>query len=183
MTHPAHPIETAVLAGGCFWCLEAAYQMVNGVTRVTSGYTGGRAPHPTYEQVMGGSTGHAEAVRIEFNPTVITYRQLLEIFWVIHDPTTLNRQDHDIGPEYRSAIFYADQSQHSTAQASIKEAQAQVSDPIVTELVPLGEFYEAEPYHQNYFRNHPDQAYCQIVINPKLHKLKAKYAARLKREA
>jgi peptide-methionine (S)-S-oxide reductase len=154
--------------------------MVRGVERVVPGYAGGRASDPTYEQVSTGSTGHAEVVRIEFDPQQISFRQLLDIFWVIHDPTTKDRQGNDIGSEYRSIIFYLDENQHHVARESIKEAQSEISDPIVTELLPLGHFYEAEPYHHNYYRNNPEQAYCQVVINPKLHKLREKFSARLK---
>jgi peptide-methionine (S)-S-oxide reductase len=171
---------TAVLAGGCFWCLEAAYQLVKGVTAVTSGYAGGHVPEPTYEQVSAGTTGHAEAVRLEFDPSVVTYEQLLEMFWVIHDPTTKDRQGHDVGSQYRSVIFYQGPEQHEQAEASKAAAQKLVDAPIVTEVIPLEHFYEAEAYHQNYFRNHPEAAYCQVVINPKLTKLKAKFAAQLR---
>ena len=180
MTHDTPHLETAVLAGGCFWCLEAAYQMVRGVEQVVPGYPGGRVSNPTYEQVETGITGHAQSVRIEFDPRHISFRRLLDIFWAIHDPTTKDRQGNDVGPQYRSIIFYANENQHRVAQASVKEAQEQLSDPIVTEIVRLEHFYEAEPYHHNYFRNNPEQAYCQIVINPKLAKLKAKYSSRLK---
>jgi peptide-methionine (S)-S-oxide reductase len=173
-------IETVVLAGGCFWCLEAAYQMVKGVTAVTTGYAGGHVPDPTYYQVVTGTTGHAESVRVDFDSTVVKYEHLLEIFWLIHDPTTLNRQGQDIGPQYRSVIFYQTDDQHAQAEASKAEAQKLLEDPIVTEIVPLEHFYVAEPEQQNYFVNHPEAAYCQIVINPKLKKLKAKYGSRLK---
>jgi peptide-methionine (S)-S-oxide reductase len=179
---PSHT-QTAVLAGGCFWCLEAAYQMVAGVHKVTSGYAGGHAKDPTYEQVSSGTTGHAESVQIEYDPAVVSYERLMDIFWLIHDPTTPDRQGHDIGPQYRSVIFYSSPDQHKRAEASKTAAQSLVQAPIVTEIVPLDHFYEAEAYHQNYFKNHPDQAYCQAVINPKLAKLRAKYANLLKEDA
>jgi peptide-methionine (S)-S-oxide reductase len=171
--------QTAVLAGGCFWCLEAAYQLVKGVKSVTSGYAGGHVKDPSYEQVSSGTTGHAEAVRIEYDPKTITYLQLLEMFWVIHDPTTKDRQGHDVGPQYRSVIFYEHDWEHERAEASKAAAQKLMDAPIVTEIVPLEHFYKAEDYHQNYFRDHPEAAYCQAVINPKLTKLKAKFAAQL----
>jgi peptide-methionine (S)-S-oxide reductase len=179
---PTHT-ETAVLAGGCFWCLEAAYQMVRGVSTVTSGYAGGQAASPTYDSVSTGTTGHAESVRVEYDPAVITYETILEIFWLIHDPTTSNRQGPDIGSEYRSVIFYQSDDQLQRAEASRDAAQKLVDAPIVTEIIPLEHFYEAEPEHQNYFRNHPERAYCQVIINPKLTKLRSKYAKLLKEDA
>ena len=155
-------METAILAGGCFWCLEAAYQIVKGVTRVTSGYA-----------------GVTEVVRVEFDPTQVSYDDLLAIFWVIHDPTSRDRQGHDVGPQYRSVIFYTSPDQKAAAEASLKEAQKEVEAPIVTDVLPLRTFREAEEYHQNFFKNHPEQAYCQLVINPKLKKLKAKFSSKL----
>lgn len=173
-------IETAVLGGGCFWCLEAAYQEVNGVESVVSGYAGGEVEDPSYEQVCTGATGHAEVVKISFNPAVITFAGILEIFWAIHDPTTLNRQGNDVGTQYRSVIFYQNEQQKNEAQASIKEVSELWPAPVVTQLAPLKMFFPAEEYHQNYFRNHPEQGYCQVVINPKLLKLRQKFADRLK---
>lgn len=175
--------ETATLAGGCFWCLDAAYRRIDGVTRSVSGYTGGARPNPSYQQVCSGTTGHAEAVQVEFDPDVITYPELLEVFWTIHDPTTLNRQGHDIGTQYRSAIYYHDHAQKIAAEASIAEVQKLWRDPVVTELLPLDVFYPAEEYHQDYFARNPGQGYCVAVINPKLEKLRQHHAARLRATA
>jgi peptide-methionine (S)-S-oxide reductase len=172
--------ETITLGGGCFWCLEAAYQQVQGVEKVVSGYAGGKEEEPTYEQVSGGGTGHAEVVQIQFDPSKITLGEILEIFWTIHDPTTLNRQGHDVGTQYRSIILYSDDEQKQTAEDSIRKVQELWPDPLVTEIQPLGKFYPAEGYHQNYFNNHPEQAYCQVVINPKLIKLRQKFESKLK---
>jgi peptide-methionine (S)-S-oxide reductase len=180
---PAPATQTAVLAGGCFWCLDAAYRMVEGVTAVTSGYAGGHWPNPTYERVTTGTTGHAESVRIEFDPKAISYADILDIFWALHNPTTLNRQGNDVGTQYRSVIFYAGADQKRTAEASLAAAAKLWSDPIVTQLVPLDEFYAAEDYHQDYYAKNPEAGYCQVVINPKLAKLREKFAARLKPRA
>ncbi|HWV56682.1 MAG TPA: peptide-methionine (S)-S-oxide reductase MsrA [Longimicrobiales bacterium] len=171
--------ETATLAGGCFWCLEPAYAELRGVHRVEPGYTGGRVPNPSYERVCTGTTGHAEAVRITFDPDVITYRDLLEVFFAIHDPTTLNRQGADVGTQYRSAIFYHSPDQEATARAIIAELEEQQAwpDPIVTEVTPAGPFYPAEPYHHGYYLRHPDQPYCQFVISPKLAKFRSRFAS------
>ena len=169
--------ESIVLGGGCFWCLEALYQRVKGVVSVTNGYAGGETKDPTYDNVCSGQTGHAEVVNVEFDPEQISLETILSIFWASHNPTTLNQQGADIGTEYRSIILY-----NSAAQLSaIQESQAKVGQPlwkdkIVTELKPLEAFWPAEDYHQNYFNSHPEQAYCQIVINPKLSKLKQKFA-------
>lgn len=168
--------QIATLAGGCFWCLEAAYQEVKGVSKVVPGYAGGQRPNPTYEQVVSGATGHAETVQITFDPSVISYASILRIFWVLHDPTTLNRQGHDVGTQYRSVIFYHDPEQKQQAQVSVKDAQSSWPNPIVTQIVPLETFYEAEPEHHNYFKEHPESAYCQVVINPKLAKLRQELA-------
>jgi len=172
--------ETATLAGGCFWCLDAAYRRIDGVTRVVSGYTGGARPNPSYQQVCSGATGHAEAVQVEFDPEVISYSDLLDIFWTIHDPTTLNRQGYDIGSQYRSAIYYHDEPQKAAAETSRDRAQELWRDPIVTEITPLEVFYPAEDYHQDYFARNPGQGYCVAVINPKLDKLRQHHAARLR---
>ncbi len=174
--------ETATLAGGCFWCLEAAFERLQGVEEVVSGYTGGQAPRPTYQQVCTGATGHAEAVQVTFDPGVITFRELLEVFFTIHDPTTLNYQGADYGTQYRSAIFYHTPEQKAEAERSIAELGASGAwpRPIVTEVKPLGDFYPAEEYHQGYYRRNPGQGYCQVVIAPKVAKLRRKYAARLK---
>ncbi len=173
-------IEMAVLGGGCFWCLEATYELINGVANVVSGYSGGTDPEPTYEKSAYRNTGEAEVVRITFEPSIISYADILEIFWTIHDPTTLNRQGNDKGPEYRSIIFYLNEQQKQIAEESRKQIQNLWKDPIVTEIVPLQKFYEAEEEHQNFYKKHPEQAYCQIVINPKLEKLRAKFASKLK---
>lgn len=161
---------TAYLAGGCFWCLEAVYELVPGVLDVESGYMGGERDAPDYQSVSTGLTGHAETVRISFDPALVGYAELLELFWKIHDPTTEDRQGADVGSQYRSAIFYVDEEQRRIAEASMKAEGATLSAPMVTELVKAPEFWPAEPYHQDYFRNHPDQAYCRIVIAPKLKK-------------
>jgi peptide-methionine (S)-S-oxide reductase len=173
--------ETATLAGGCFWCLEAVFEQLRGVSRVQSGYTGGTVPNPTYQQVCTGTTGHAEAVQITFDPREISYRELLDVFFAIHDPTTPNRQGPDVGTQYRSAIFYHSPEQRATAEEVIRELEAaRVFDaPIVTEVVALTTFYPAEEYHREYFRRHPDQPYCQVVIAPKVAKFRQKFAARL----
>ena len=170
--------EQATFAGGCFWCLEAVFQPLRGVERVVSGYIGGRRPHPSYEQVCSGATGHAEAIQITFDPDVISYRDLLTLFFAFHDPTTRDRQGPDIGSQYRSAIFTHSAAQRQTADAVVEElTRDQVfSDPIVTELTTAGAFYPAEAYHQDYFRRNPDQAYCRAMISPKLAKLRTRYA-------
>ncbi|HJW55377.1 MAG TPA: peptide-methionine (S)-S-oxide reductase MsrA [Burkholderiaceae bacterium] len=171
--------ETATLGGGCFWCLEAVYQELKGVQHVESGYTGGHVPNPTYEQVCEGSTGHAEVVRVSFNPEAVSYRELLEIFFTIHDPTTPNRQGNDVGTQYRSVIFYHTPAQQETARQVIA-AMANVWDaPIVTELSPAEEYYKAEDYHQNYFRQHPLQGYCAFVVAPKVAKFRKVFADKL----
>jgi peptide-methionine (S)-S-oxide reductase len=174
--------EVAILAGGCFWCLEAVYDQVQGVESVESGYIGGILDNPTYEAVCGGQTGHAEAVRITFDSRVITYHELLEIFFTIHDPTTLNQQGNDKGTQYRSAIFSCDPTQHHTAETLINTlTEEKLYDaPIVTQVVPAGQWYEAEPYHQEYFVRNPFQGYCQFVVGPKVAKFRKKFAHRLK---
>lgn len=170
-------LETATLAGGCFWCTEAVVERLRGVTRVVSGYTGGQAPgHPTYREVCSGRTGHAEAVQVTFDPEQLSLRDLLTVFMTTHDPTTLNRQGADVGTQYRSAIFYEGTAQKETAEAVIRELGPTYDDPIVTELSPLETFYEAEEYHQGYYSNNPGQGYCNYVITPKLAKLRKAYA-------
>jgi len=178
----AERTETATLAGGCFWCLEAAFERLRGVERVIPGYTGGQAPNPSYRDVCTGTTGHAEAVQITFDPDVISYRELLEIFFSVHDPTTLNYQDADYGTQYRSAIFYHSPEQKQEAERIIGELTASGvwARPIVTEIKPLTEFYAAEEYHHQYYRQNPEQGYCQVVIAPKLAKFRQKYATKLK---
>jgi peptide-methionine (S)-S-oxide reductase len=175
--------ESAFLGGGCFWCLEAVYGELRGVERVISGYAGGSVPNPTYEQVCSGRTGHAEAVQVTFDPSVTSYRELLEVFFTIHDPTTLNRQGADVGTQYRSIILYDSPEQESVARAVLDEISASGiwHAPLVTQLEPLDRFYPAEAYHQNYFERNPYQPYCQIVIAPKVAKARERYLARLKR--
>ncbi len=174
--------EVATLGGGCFWCLEAVYAEVDGVLHVKSGYAGGARPNPTYEQVCSGATGHAEVVQVTFDPTSITFREILEIFFDIHDPTTLNRQGADVGTQYRSAIFYHDAAQKAAAETLIQELTAarRWQSPIVTQLAPFTAFYAAEDYHQEYFRRNPHQGYCRVVIAPKLAKFRQHFTARLK---
>jgi len=173
--------ETATLAGGCFWCLEAVYDQLRGVENVASGYSGGRRPNPTYEQVCTGTTGHAEVVQITYDPAVISYQDLLDVFFTIHDPTTLNRQGADVGTQYRSAIFYHAPGQKAAAEATIARLTAEKlwDDPIVTEVAPLTEFYPAEEYHRDYFERNPAQPYCTAVIAPKVAKFRKKFFERL----
>jgi peptide-methionine (S)-S-oxide reductase len=171
--------ETATLGGGCFWCLEAVYQQLKGVSHVESGYTGGQVASPTYEQVCEGNTGHAEVVRIEFDPAVVSYREVLEIFFTIHDPTTLNRQGNDVGTQYRSVIYYHSPQQQDTARQVIAEMANVWDAPIVTELSPIGTYYKAEEYHQNYYRQHPMQGYCAFVVAPKVAKFRKTFADKL----
>ena len=176
------PTETATLGGGCFWCLEAVFEQLEGVHSVQSGYSGGARPDPTYEQVCSGATGHAEVAQVVFDPSVTSYREVLQIFFSIHDPTTLNRQGNDVGTQYRSVIFHHSDEQRETAQAVIEELdQARVfSDPVVTELTALEQFYPAEDYHNEYFRQNPSQPYCQFVVSPKVAKFRAQYFDKLK---
>ncbi|MBI3886322.1 MAG: peptide-methionine (S)-S-oxide reductase MsrA [Opitutae bacterium] len=164
--------EFAVFATGCFWCTEAVFQHVPGVLHSVSGYAGGTVDHPTYAQVSAGTTGHAECIRLEFDPAVVSYEKLVEIFFASHDPTTLNRQGSDEGTQYRSAIFYTDAAQQRAAARGKIAAQAKHEDQIVTVIEPLKKFWPAEDYHQDYFAKHPDQAYCRFVIKPKLSKLR-----------
>ena len=172
--------EVAILGGGCFWCLEAVYLEVRGVTRVESGYMGGQVLNPTYEQVCTGQTGHAEVVRLEFDPSVISYRDILEIFFTIHDPTTPDRQGNDVGTQYRSAIFFTSPEQEATARKVMAEMAAVWDAPIVTQIVPQETWYKAEEYHQNYFAQHPLQGYCAFVVAPKVQKFRKTFAERLK---
>lgn len=176
------PSEAATLGGGCFWCLEAVFELLRGVDKVVSGYAGGHTPGPTYEQVCTGATGHAEVIQVRFDPTQITFRDLLDLFFVFHDPTTLNRQGADVGTQYRSVIFYENDLQKTEAERAISELSAAgvYRDPIVTQVVPLTTFYPAETYHQGYFQAHRRQGYCVAVIEPKVAKLRAKYLERLK---
>ncbi len=174
--------EVAVLAGGCFWCLEAVYLGMRGVEQVVSGYANGHTPEPTYQQVCSGETGYAEAVEITFDPQVVSYRELLDVFFVIHDPTTLNRQGADVGTQYRSGIYYLTPEQRATAEAVVAELTAQkVFDaPIVTEIEPLRNFYPAEAYHQNYFARNPSQPYCMAVVAPKVAKFRKRFCDKVK---
>ncbi|MDT5157697.1 MAG: peptide-methionine (S)-S-oxide reductase [Acidobacteriota bacterium] len=174
--------ETATLAGGCFWCLEAVYKELRGVERVVSGYAGGQTPNPTYRQVCDGTTGHAEVVQITFDPEAASFRELLEVFFTIHDPTTLNRQGGDVGTQYRSAVFYHSPEQRETTDKVIAEITAAGiwDSPIVTEVVPLEVFYPAEDYHQNYFENNPSQPYCRAVVAPKVSKFRKHFLEKLK---
>ncbi len=181
MKHHTH--EQATLGGGCFWCLEAVFGLTVGVDAVKSGYTGGASPNPTYKEVCSGTTGHAEVVQVTFDPSVISYRELLEIFFTVHDPTTLNRQGNDVGTQYRSAIFHRSGEQEAAARAVIEEMDADGpwDDPIVTEVAPLHVFHPAEDDHDEYFRRNGSQPYCQFVVAPKVAKFRQKFAHRLRR--
>lgn len=167
--------EVATFGGGCFWCLEAVFEETRGVLDVVNGYAGGEVKAPSYEQVSSGTTGHAEVVQITFDPTIISYEALLKIFWLIHDPTSLNRQGNDAGTQYRSVVFYYDANQKEKVDASIKEFSSKFTKPIVTEVKPLETFYKAEAYHQDYFKNNPNQGYCMFVVSPKVEHFKHEY--------
>ncbi|MCA9744068.1 MAG: peptide-methionine (S)-S-oxide reductase MsrA [Deferribacteres bacterium] len=173
--------EKATLGGGCFWCIEAVFQKLKGVQSVVSGYAGGKIPNPSYERVCSGATGHAEVVQITFDPAVISYADVLYVFWRLHDPTTLNRQGADVGTQYRSVIFYHDEQQKEIAKRSKAETESAglYPDAIVTEISPLPEFYAAEGYHQNYYRNNPNQPYCRFVVDPKIQKLQREFKDKL----
>lgn len=175
-------LETATFANGCFWCTEAVFQQLKGVIKVESGYTGGRVPHPTYEQVCNQNTGHAEALRITFDPAIISYDELLEIFWSSHDPTTMDRQGNDVGPQYRSIIFYHNKEQEKKAIASkeLLNKSGIFDQKVVTFIQPVAEFYPAENIHQNYYNNHPAQPYCHFVVKPKVEKIKKLFADKIK---
>ena len=173
--------EIATLAGGCFWCLEAVYERVDGVTAVESGYANGHVKNPSYEQVCRGDTGHAEVVRVSFDPARITLREILEIFFTIHDPTTLNRQGNDIGPQYRSGIYVHEAAQERVAREVIAEVAAHHRAPVVTEVLPVSNYSRAEAYHQHYFERNPNQGYCSFVVAPKVAKFRKTFAARLRR--
>ena len=176
-------LETATLAGGCFWCVEAVYDDLKGVEDVVSGYSGGRTENPTYRQVCDGDTGHAEVIQIKFDPNAISFKDVLHVFFSVHDPTTLNRQGNDIGTQYRSAIFYHSDEQKRIAEETIREVAEEgvYDDPIVTEVVPFEKFWPAEDYHQEYFENNPNQPYCAAVVAPKVAKFRQKFVNRLKR--
>ena len=180
--HDSKQIEKATLGSGCFWCTEAVFSEIRGVIKVTPGYSGGRLANPTYEQVSTGTTGHAEAVQIMFDPSVISFREILEVFFAMHDPTTLNRQGADVGTQYRSVVFHHTSRQKTTAEKLIKELNnAKVYDtPIMTQIQPFTAFYTAEDHHKDYFKRHPEQPYCRLVIAPKLAKLRADYREKLK---
>ncbi|MEO8581178.1 MAG: peptide-methionine (S)-S-oxide reductase MsrA [Patescibacteria group bacterium] len=179
---PNTTLEIATLSGGCFWCTEAVFQRLKGVESVHPGYTGGTVKDPTYDDVSMGDSGHAESVQITFDPSVISYDELLDVFFHLHDPTTLNRQGADVGTQYRSAIFYANEEQKKIAEAAIKKVDAAHAypDPVVTELTPLTEFYSAEKYHENYYNSNRAQGYCKLVIDPKIQKLYKTYADKVK---
>lgn len=177
---PAGQTEIATLAGGCFWCVEAIYQDLQGVVKVESGYTGGHVDNPTYREICTGTTGHAEAIQVTFDPAVVSFREILEIFFTVHDPTTLNRQGADVGPQYRSAIFYHSPEQKTAAEEVKTAARELWDDPIVTEITAISTFYKAENYHQNYYKDNPNQPYCSIVITPKVTKFREKYRDKLK---
>jgi peptide-methionine (S)-S-oxide reductase len=172
--------HSAVFGGGCFWCTEAAFQRIKGVTKVAPGYAGGEVAQPSYEQVTTGRTGHAEVVRVSYDPDVISYKQLLKVFFAIHDPTTPNRQGNDIGPQYRSVILFADDEQRQEAENFIAEINPEFDNRIVTEMKPLEAFYEAEEYHHDYFNRNPNAGYCQVIIAPKVAKLRKEYAEMVK---
>lgn len=183
MTPNPHTLETATLAGGCFWCLDATFTRVKGVQSVQSGYMGGALPNPSYQAVCGGNTGHAEVVQIHFDPDVVSYAELLDIFFVIHDPTTLNQQGNDVGSQYRSAIFHHGDAQKTAAEQKIARLTKDhvFDDPIVTEVVPATQFYVAEVYHQEYYEKNPYQPYCRFVVAPKVDKLRKHFLGKLKR--
>ena len=176
-------VQTATLGAGCFWCTEAVFLNVKGVTKVVSGYTGGKVKNPTYRKICTGMTGHAEVTQITFDPAVVSFEELLEVFWNTHDPTTLNRHGADEGTQYRSVVFYADENQKALAEAYKKQLEAShvYKNPIVTEITALATFYPAEDYHQNYYELNPNQSYCQYVIRPKVDKFKKQFADKLKK--
>ncbi len=178
------PVEIATLGGGCFWCLEAVYELLEGVESVVSGASGGHVENPTYEELCSGRSGHAEVVRVEFDPQVTSYREILDVFFATHDPTTLNRQGADMGPQYRSVVFYHSPEQEEAIEVVISEltAEAVWQDPIVTEVAPFESFYSAEDYHQGYYQRNGQQPYCRVVIDPKVAKLRARFAHKLKKQ-
>lgn len=180
--HSSKKYEIAILGGGCFWCLDPIFAELNGVVKVEVGYSGGQVKHPTYQQVTSKTTGHAEVIQVTFNPAQINYEDILKVFFTFHDPTTLNRQGADVGPQYRSVIFYHDESQRESAQRVIQEIEGEGiwADPIVTQIEPFEEFFLAEEYHQDYFKRNPDQGYCRVVIAPKVLKFRKSFSAQLK---
>lgn len=175
-------LKVATFGGGCFWCSEAIFQRLQGVTQVVSGYSGGHVDHPTYEQVCTGTTGHAESIQVTYDPSKVSYAELLEVFWKTHDPTTRNRQGNDVGPQYRSVIFYQDAEQKNIAETYKRKLDAEHiwNRPIVTEIVPFTKFWPAEAYHQNYYNNNPNKGYCSVVITPKIEKFRKIFSDRLK---
>lgn len=179
-TSPSGQTEIATLGGGCFWCVEAVYQELRGVLKVESGYSGGRISDPTYREVCSGMTGHAEVVQVIFDPAQLSFADVLRVFFTVHDPTTLNRQGNDVGTQYRSVIYYHSEQQRETAEAIKTEAAEAWDNPIVTEISAAEKFYKAEDYHQNYYRENPNQGYCSFIITPKLKKFREKFADRLK---
>lgn len=178
-------LQVTTLAGGCFWCIESAFNTVEGVEKAVSGYAGGEDPLPTYESVCGGGTGHAEVVQVTYDADNISYREILEIFFALHDPTQFNRQGNDVGTQYRSAVFYHDDAQKDAAKAIIEEITTEEiwPDPVVTEVVPINNYHQAEGYHQDYFKNNPQNQYCSMVVAPKLAKFKKTFASRIRPEA
>lgn len=178
-------LQVATLAGGCFWCIESAFKSVEGVEKAISGYAGGEKADPTYEEVCTGTTGHAEVVQVTFDADIISYREILEIFFALHNPTQLNRQGNDIGTQYRSAVFYHDDTQKAEAQKIIAEITEEEiwPDPVVTEVIAVNNYYDAEDYHQDYFKNNPQNQYCSMVVAPKLAKFKKTFASRLRSDA
>ena len=182
---PSGKTESAIIGGGCFWCVEAQYKMLKGVNKVISGYAGGAVDNPTYKQVCNGDTGHAEVIEIQYDPSIISYKDIIDLFWLAHDPTTLNRQGNDEGTQYRSTIMYTSEDQKKIAEASMVEAAKDAPGKIVTEIVPLKKFYPAEDYHQDYFANNPFAGYCRVVVSPKVIKFRKKLEekAKLKAEA
>ncbi|RAK00664.1 peptide-methionine (S)-S-oxide reductase MsrA [Aliidiomarina maris] len=176
------PLQHATLGGGCFWCIESAFKQVEGIIDAESGYAGGHVDNPTYQQVCNGNTGHAEVVRLAFDPALISYREILEIFFALHDPTQLNRQGNDIGPQYRSVIFFHDENQQAQAQTIIAQMTQEQTwpAPVVTAVEPLSSYFSAEDYHRDYYQNNPQQPYCAMVVGPKLAKFKQTFAKRLK---
>ncbi|MFC1505510.1 peptide-methionine (S)-S-oxide reductase MsrA [Thermoproteota archaeon] len=183
MTEP-NQLEVATLGGGCFWCLETFYNELKGIIKVESGYSGGTGPNPTYKQICTGTTDHAEVIQITYNPNIITFKEILQIFFTIHDPTTMNRQGNDVGTQYRSIILYHNQNQKQTTEQVINEiTQARIwNTPIVTQIIPYNIFYKAEEYHQEYYKKNPEQSYCRIIIAPKIAKLRKQYFEKLKKE-
>ena len=180
---PAAKLESAIVGGGCFWCVEAQYKMLKGVKKVVSGYSGGHVKDPTYKQICNGDTGHAEVIRIDYDPALITFRDVIDLFWDAHDPTTLNRQGNDVGTQYRSIIFYTSEEQKKISEESKVNAAKIIGKPIVTEIVPFTEFYPAELYHQNYYASNRRDSYCTAIIRPKVDKLKAVFADKIKPDA